>query len=273
MTRPLPVWHLEAATPSSRVLVFQDNNLVYPDAPMEEPLFVHEQVALLGQLEAEPLLVAQWQGEDIYAAHLVTTQDALPSRSVRQLLSKGPRDLAALASTAIQLLHWQRDNRYCGRCGNATRLLEKERARYCEPCKHRFFPRLSPCVIVAIRKAEQILLAQSHHFPDDFYSLIAGFIEPGESAEEAVHRETAEETGLRVNNVRYIASEPWAFPHQLMLGYLADYESGELILEEAELADANWFSADDLPQVPGEWTIAGRLIRLAFKQCALEDKA
>lgn len=264
MTRPLPVWHLKPASPSSRVLVFQENNLICSSDT--DPLFNCDAVSDLGDSSAEPLLVAHWRGEDIYALSLAdTAEHRFPARSLRSVLAEGPSELSALASTAVQLLHWRRDNRYCGRCGEPTYLLEKERASYCERCRHRLFPRLSPCVIVAIQHDEKVLLAQSHRSGGQFYSLIAGFVEPGESAEEAVHREVAEETGLQVTNVRYIESEPWAFPHQLMLGYIADYASGDVVLEEEELADAGWFSASDLPSIPGEWTIAGRLIRYALE--------
>lgn len=267
MSFPLPVWHLEPASPDSCVMVFQDGRLIWPDDGPETGLHRYDQASGLGRFETEPLLVGRWRDRDIYAVDL---QDAgsLPSRSLRQILTEDPADFATLCSTAIQLLHWQRDNRFCGRCGEPSRLLEQERARYCDHCRHRLFPRLSPCVIVAIRKGDQVLLAQSHRAAGQFYSLIAGFVEPGESAEEAVHREVAEETGLKVGNLRYMESQSWAFPHQLMLGFLADYEGGELTLEQAELADGGWFTAADLPAVPGEWTIAGKLIRYALEAAA-----
>lgn len=269
MTRPLPVWHLEPASASAPVLVFQGNDLVYPGEAMDEPFFSHAGAKGLGELEAAPLLVAQWQGEDIYAVALTTPGDQpAQTKSLRAVFTSDSADFAALASTALQLLHWQRDNRYCGRCGGATRSLPQERAFFCDNCNHRLFPRLSPCVIVAIQHQGKVLLAQSRRAPANFYSLIAGFVEPGESAEEAVHREVAEETGLQVTNLRYRESQTWAFPHQLMLGYLADYSSGELVLEEAELASADWFGIDDLPAVPGEWTIAGKLIRYALEDTA-----
>ena len=265
MTRPLPIWHLEPANSSSRLLVFQGNDLVYPGEAMESAFFGHD-ASHLGRFEAEPLLVAEWQGAHIYAATLTDPVKAdLPKKPLRAVLTEESPGFAALASTAMQLLHWQRDNRYCGRCGGATRPHERERAFYCESCNHRLFPRLSPCVIVAIQRRGKVLLAQSHRAAGQFFSLIAGFIEPGESAEEAVHREVAEETGLEVTNLRYTESQSWAFPHQLMLGYLADYQAGDLVLEEAEIAAAGWFDHHDLPAVPGEWTIAGRLIRSALE--------
>lgn len=281
MTRPMPIWHLEPASPSSRVLVFQAGRVLYPGVTLESALLSPERAAELAGYAVEspaespaPLLVARWRDQDIYAVELPDPDpgaeteadaEALSSRSLRQILTDEPADFAALCSTAVQLLHWQRDHRFCGRCASPTRMLETERARYCDQCRHRFFPRLSPCVIIAIRKGDQVLLAQSHRAAGQFYSLIAGFVEPGESAEEAVHREVAEETGLQVSNLRYRESQSWAFPHQLMLGYLADYQSGELVLETAELAAADWFSAESLPAVPGEWTIAGKLIRQALE--------
>lgn len=265
MPRPLPVWHLAPPSVDSRVLVFVGNELIGSDPAVTMPMLSYAETAQMGRPEMSPLLIGHWQGEDIYAVALDQVSDHYPRRTLRSILASDDAEFAALVSTAVQLLAWQRDHRHCGRCGAATRLLEKERAFYCDRCRHRFFPRLSPCVIVAIRKGPQVLLAQAHLYAGKLYSLIAGFVEPGESAEEAVHREVHEETGLEVTNLRYVESQPWAFPHQLMLGFVADYKAGRLVLDQQELATADWFDARSLPTVPGEWTIAGRLIRVALE--------
>ncbi|MAL99709.1 MAG: NAD(+) diphosphatase [Alteromonadaceae bacterium] len=266
MSRPLPVWHLTPPTASSRMLVFSGNELIGEDATSAEPMFRYADLTRLGTQPLEPILVARWNDEDVYAVALAEPPAEFSRRGLHSVLSAGQPDFAALASTALQLLHWQRDNRFCGRCGAATRLHAKERAFFCDSCQHRFFPRLSPCVIVAIRRRGQVLLAQSHFSAGKFYSLIAGFVEPGESAEEAVHREVLEETGLSVTNLRYVESQSWAFPHQLMLGYVVDYLDGDLVLEQEELATADWFDEQTLPTVPGRWTIAGRLIQAALSR-------
>lgn len=186
-------------------------------------------------------------------------EQALSLRTVFAEISAAER--AALGA-AKQRLQWVWDHHYCGRCGRETAWHDREYTLYCSHCHHRQYPRLSPCVIVVIRDGDWLLLGRSHRHPPDLWSLIAGFIEPGESAEEAVAHEVAEETGISVTNLRYQASESWPFPHQLMLGYVADYAGGELRRAEDELAALDWFHRDSLPRVPGDWTIAGRLISL-----------
>lgn len=184
--------------------------------------------------------------------------DALSLRSVFPEIDAAER--AALGA-ARQRLQWVWDHHFCGRCGRETVWHEREYTLYCRHCEHRQYPRLSPCIIVAIHDGDWLLLGRSHRHPPDLWSLIAGFIEPGESAEQAVAREVAEETGIAVTNVRYQASESWPFPHQLMLGFVAEYAGGDLRRAEDELADLAWFHGASLPRVPGGWTIAGRLIR------------
>lgn len=185
--------------------------------------------------------------------------DALSLRSL--FADTSPEERAALGA-AKQRVQWVWDHRFCGRCGRETVWHTHEYTLYCSHCHHRQYPRLSPCIIVAIRDGDWLLLGRSHRHPPDLWSLIAGFIEPGESAEQAVAREVAEETGIAVTNVRYQSSESWPFPHQLMLGFVADFAGGDLRRAEDELAELDWFHCDALPRVPGNWTIAGRLIGL-----------
>jgi len=182
--------------------------------------------------------------------------------SLRSLFAKTDAAERAALGAAKQRLQWVWDHRFCGRCGRQTVWHEREYALYCAHCERRHYPRLSPCIIIAIRDGDWLLLGRSHRHPPDLWSLIAGFIEPGESAEQAIAREVAEETGIAVTNVRYQGSESWPFPHQLMLGYVADFAGGDLQRAEDELAALDWFHRDSLPRVPGDWTIAGRLIGL-----------
>jgi NAD+ diphosphatase len=168
---------------------------------------------------------------------------------------------AELLSTGFQVLQWWHDHQYCGRCGSLTESHPQERALWCGSCSIPWYPRLAPCVIVVIRRDDRLLLARSSRIKRHFFSLIAGFVEPGENIEAAVAREVKEETGLDVTGIRYQHSQPWPFPHQLMLGFFADYAGGELVLQEDELAEADWYRPGDLPPVPPLTTIAGRLIR------------
>jgi NAD+ diphosphatase len=136
-----------------------------------------------------------------------------------------------------------------------------EMAMHCHTCQHRSYPRVSPCIIVAIRRDNQILLAQGERQKESgFFSILAGFVESGETLEQAVHREVFEEVGIKVKNVEYFSSQPWPFPHSLMVGYIAEHDSGDIVVDGKEIIEADWFNIDNLPIVPPKFSIAGRLI-------------
>jgi NAD+ diphosphatase len=166
-----------------------------------------------------------------------------------------------VAGRAAQLVDWQRTHRFCGQCATPTEPAAKERARRCPSCGLLAFPRLAPAVITLVEDdAGRILLGRNPNFGVPMFSLLAGFVEPGETLEQAVVRETLEEVGVLVGDLRYWGSQPWPFPHSLMIGFRARYLSGELVLQEDEIAEAGWFTADDLPMVPPSMSIAGRMI-------------
>jgi NAD+ diphosphatase len=166
-----------------------------------------------------------------------------------------------LAGRAAQLVDWDRTHRWCGQCATATEPARGERARRCPRCGLVAFPRLAPAVIVLIERDDgRILLARSPTFPAPFFSLLAGFVEPGETLEEAVAREVAEEVGVAVGDITYWGSQPWPFPHSLMVGFRARYRGGDLVLQADEIAEAGWFCPDDLPMTPPTMSIAGRMI-------------
>jgi NAD+ diphosphatase len=166
-----------------------------------------------------------------------------------------------VAGRAAQLVDWQRTHRFCGQCATPTEPARGERARRCPRCGLVAFPRLAPAVITLIEREDgRILLARNPNFPAPFFSLLAGFVEPGETLEEAVVRETFEEVGLTVGEVTYWGSQPWPFPHSLMVGFHARYISGELVLQADEIAEAGWFGPDELPTTPPRMSIAGRMI-------------
>jgi NAD+ diphosphatase len=166
----------------------------------------------------------------------------------------------SVAARATQLLEWDRTHRYCGACGAPTSVRTDERARVCEGCKLQFFPRLSPAIIVLVTDGERALLGRGHAFPEGMYSALAGFVEPGETLEDAIAREVEEETAIQVGHLRYFGSQNWPFPHSLMVGFFADYQSGELSVDTKELADARWFQKDALPLLPPPVSIARQLI-------------
>jgi len=152
--------------------------------------------------------------------------------------------------------------RFCGRCGTLTRIMGKEHSRTCPACGLHTYPRISPAVIMGVTRENKILLARGVRFPNrQMFSVLAGFMSPGETLEECVAREVYEETRIRVKNVRYVKSQPWPFPDSLMIGFTADYESGEIKIDPGEILEAGWFTADRLPSIPDGYTLAGQLIR------------
>ena len=165
-----------------------------------------------------------------------------------------------LAGRAVQLVEWDRTTRFCGRCGARTEPAPGERARRCPTCGLLAFPRLAPAVITLIERPGEALLARGRAFPVPMYSCIAGFVEPGEDLEEAVRREVREEVGVALADVRYVASQPWPFPHSLMIGFEADWASGDIVIDETEIVDAGWYSPDALPMIPPGMSIARTLI-------------
>lgn len=167
-----------------------------------------------------------------------------------------------IAGRAVQLVDWARTHRFCGRCGTPTEQAAGERAMRCPSCGHLAFPRIAPAVITLVTRDEgrEALLGRGVQFPMAMYSCLAGFVEPGESIEGAVAREVREEVGVEVGDVAYRASQPWPFPHSLMLGFRATWVEGEITCDPAEIADAGWYRREDLPMIPPGISIARRLI-------------
>lgn len=170
-------------------------------------------------------------------------------------------------SRALQLAHWAKEHQFCGQCGNPTTIHQSEPAQHCEPCNTLYFPRISPCIIVLITRGEHCLLAHHTRYAQTFYSTLAGFVEAGESLEQALHREIMEEVNLEVDELEYFGSQSWPFPGQLMVGYIVHYKSGQIRIDEDEISDARWFHYRDLPHTPTPVSISGQLIAEFVRRC------
>ena len=181
-------------------------------------------------------------------------------QGLRSLLGIVNEEYFLLAGRALQVVQWHLDHQFCGRCGRPTVSNDDERAKVCHQCEIHFYPRLSPCVIVLITRGDECLLAQHARSKQAIYTALAGFVEAGERLEDTIHREILEEVGVAVHSPRYFHSQPWPFPHQLMLGFHAEYASGDIQIDNDEIVDARWWRYDQLPQVPPIATLAGQLI-------------
>lgn len=235
----------------------------------EDILWTRDQV--IGHLNGSTELIRLQRDDGASIIAVILQQDisaALEAElnSLRSLLLLD-QDKFLLAGRASQLVGWYQSHRYCGSCGSKTVHHESERSLVCASCALHFFPRISPCVIMLVTRGDKMLLARSSRSKADFFSCLAGFIEIGETPEETVRREVREEVALEVSHIRYISSQSWPFPSQLMLGFIAEYESGSIIPEPSEIAEANWYDIDSLPNTPSEKiSVAGKLIRTFIEE-------
>lgn len=220
-----------------------------------------------GLLDKTGIEIAKYNNSSVYLIPVEESEINEDFVTLRSQLFQAD-DIFYLLNKAVSLVHFFTKNKFCGCCGKLFQKANTEIALYCEHCHNRIYPKISPSIIVAIRKENQILLANHQRHKGTIYTNLAGFVETGETLEQAVEREVFEETGLKVKNIRYFGSQPWAFPDSLMLGFLADYESGEITLQEEEIYDAKWFNCDDeLPQLPPQGTIALKLIQATLALC------
>jgi len=255
---------------------------IRPDSPGEEPLlFAFRRRELLvaqdGSLPAYRVVNAQgfeavrtqylgvFGVSHCYSAELApdtAAPEGLDFRDLRMLFATLGDHLHAIAGRAVQIVEWDRTHQFCGACGKPTVLATADRSRSCPDCAIPLYPRLAPAMIVAVERGDEILLGRSAHFPAGIFSVLAGFVEPGESAEEAVVREVYEETGIVVEDVRYFGSQPWPYPNSLMLGFTAQYKSGEIRPDNEEIEEAAWFRYDAMPKTfPGNISISQWLMR------------
>lgn len=236
------------------------------------PFGLIEDLPFPAGLTDNKLLLGEYQGAPCYLVETDALQDVGLGEYVglRALLGRVPDPLFDMVGRALQIALFYQTHHYCGQCGKKMTKIDWEIAMKCYHCQHRTYPRVSPCIIVAIRKEKQILLAlhkRHQNSSQPLYTVLAGFTEAGETLESCVEREVYEESGIRVKNIQYVTSQPWPFPHSLMMGFIADYESGEITTDPQELISADWYDVDKLPHIPRHGTIARKLIEKQIKRC------
>lgn len=256
---------IPAAEPELDALVFAfSGGRILLHADLAVPRMSH--LGRAARLAAGPIPIGRLGDRTCYAVAMEDGQGAeLTAVGLRELFARVEDPaVVSMASRASQTLEWWFGHAFCGRCGAPTEPHEAELARACGSCGTLHFPRISPAVITLVHRDDgAVLLATDHRFRPGFFALVAGFVEPGETLEEAVTREVREEVGLEVHDLRYFGSQAWPFPSQLMVGFFARYRSGEIRVQEEELTEAHWFHLDALPGTddrPATFSIAGRLI-------------
>jgi NAD+ diphosphatase len=220
------------------------------------------------------LYLGLYRGQHCYAAELPEAQ-LLPEGwrllGLRDLFGMVEATLAALSGRAYQLIDWDRDHQYCSRCGTPMRPRENERARACPSCSFTSYPPVSPAIMILVTRGREILLARKPVWPAGRFSALAGFVEPGETLEDTVIRETREEVGVEVRDIRYFGSQPWPFPHSLMVAFTAEYAGGDITPDGEEIEEAQWFDAARLPKLPPTISISRRLIDTVAAQIVAEN--
>lgn len=249
--------HDETIKKDDKWLVFQDGFLLVDESTRSMPSRRPEQVS------SSPVFIGHWQEK---ACRVVTlsSSSSTPSGLVSiDLMAENPDISLALLSLAAlgqQMMRWQKSSQHCSACGGSMSYLTGEWGRECGACGRQHYPHIHPCIIVLITRGDEVLLTRAPHWVAGRYGLVAGFVEPGECLEETVVREVKEETGIEVKDIRYVGSQAWPFPSQIMTGFVAEYAGGELQVDNDELEDARWFSRDALPALPSRRSIARFLL-------------
>jgi NAD+ diphosphatase len=241
---------------------FAESRLLYSEqSPTVVPLLAD--ISELGLTTLQRHYLGRLKGQHCFAVELdshTTAPNNFVLNGLRKAYPALGGDLFAVAGRAIQIIDWERTHKFCGRCGAKTVAMDNERAKQCPECKLINFPRLSPAIIVRVNRGPEILLARAPTWPPGRYSVLAGFVEPGETLEQTVEREIFEEVGIRVKNIRYFGSQAWPFPNSLMIAFTAEYAGGEITPDHVEIEDARWFNFDNLPKLSPKMSISRWLI-------------
>ena len=259
------------------ILAVLDGQILVPRKPIADNRMLIDQSSAdqLNFFCQRRLWLGQWQGIDCQVWELSAEAKAASDFKLielRNLLFTADDQAFSMACRAVQLLDWQDKHQFCGTCGLAMEGSSSEHAMRCEPCNISNYPRISPCIIVVVTRGEHCLLARQPSWPEGRFSALAGFLEAGESAEQAVHREVFEEVGVEVTNIRYVGSQSWPFPGQLMIGFLAEAVTENILVDGIEISEAYWCHYRDLPHyVPPPTIMGGRLIKQFVDEVSAEQ--
>jgi NAD+ diphosphatase len=243
--------------------VFRESGLLVHETDTGTTLPHTEEIGALGIDPVRTQYLGTLGAHHCFAVEVAKETEPPPEmrfEGLRALYGRLPDDLFFLAGRAIQIIAWDRTHQYCGQCGTRTVYHKVDRATECPHCGLVNYPRIAPAVIVAVERGDELLLARNANFPAAFFSVLAGFVEAGESLEETVRRELREEVSIEVTEIRYFGSQSWPFPNSLMVGFTAQYASGEICVDTNEVAEAAWFRYDAIPRVPPSLSIARKLI-------------
>lgn len=236
-------------------LLIRASDLALPDASVRAALDLPAARTFPVGMLGERYCAAAWVAADVPAP------PGFVFTSLRALFGALDEPLLAVAGRAFQIAEWARTHRHCGVCAGAMQQVAGERCLRCPACGHAAYPRISPAMMVLIRRGDAVLLARHAGHASARFTALAGFLEAGESIEDAVHREVREEVGLAVRGLRYFGSQSWPFPHSLLIAFAAEYAGGEISVDPAEIAEARWFGPGDaFPEIPGNYSIAAALI-------------
>lgn len=242
--------------------LFNKGKLIFKVNESKPEFLLVSEAEELGIDRANMIYIGTMDSNDYYAANL-SDADKLQgcfSKDLRDMNKDVDKDIYLLAFRALHFVNWINKNQYCGSCGEKLHIEDKKTFLECSKCGNMMYAFINPCIIVAVIKEDNILLARSPHFPPKLYSLLSGFVEAGEFLENAVRREVKEEVGIEIKNLKYIGSHPWPFSNSLMFGFTAEYSSGDIVMDPNEIEAADWFSFDNLPTIPDGYLSFARII-------------
>jgi NAD+ diphosphatase len=250
-------------TKSAYWFVFRDRKmLVIEGEPQSSPPLVRE-IRDIGIEPVREIYMGRYGDTSCYAVEVddrTNPPERMEYQGLRNIHGSMDESIFRIAFRAMHTIEWDRTDQYCSRCGTKNVFKGDEMAKKCPQCGLVSFPRISPAIIVLVEHEGKALLARSPRFKEGLFSTLAGFVEPGETLEDAVRREVKEEAGIDVKNIRYFGSQPWPFPDSLMIGFTAEYADGVVMVDNNEILDARWFGAEDMPEIPGKVSISRALI-------------